>query len=489
MDTLLSNPDTLSSNPYERIFTAQKALFRTGATRTREWRLDQLARMERMVRENEAELQQAVKSDFKTASQEYVFETQTAIGEVAFQRSQLDDWMEPVEAPVPNALAASGHRGMIYRDPYGVALIVGPFNGPLTLLLRPAITALTAGNTCVLTLSDALEHTSATLLRLIPRYFEEEAVAAVAGGREANTSLLKLPFDFIFFTGSTKVGKIVAKAAAEHLTPVLLELGGQNPAIVDGTGNIADAARKIVWGAMAWGGQWCTSPGYALVHASVASQFVAEAKRTLMEMFGTDPKSNPDYSRSISTREAQRLHALIDPSKVVAGGDVDPDARYVAPTILYPITWDHPIMADEIFGPILPILTYTDFDDALARIAGTPAPLAAYIFSTRQDRIERLIGSLSYGGGAVNQVNIHLFIESMPFGGVGPAGMGHYYGRYGYEALTHAKSMLIAPDGVAIEHLIPPYDRSKVEALSMWFDYPQRWLQRRPDRREPRPHR
>src|SRR5262249_55675323 len=303
-------------------------------------------------------------------------------------------------------------------------------------------------------------------------YFEEQAVAVVAGGREGNNSLLQLPFDFIFFTGSTKGGKIVAKGAAEHLTPGLLEVGGQNPAILGGTGNIAGAARKIVWGAMAWGGQWCTSPGYAYVHESVSDQFVAEAKRALVEMFGTDPKNNPDYSRIIGTREAQRLHALIDQSKIVAGGDADPEARYVAPTILYPITSEHEIMEDDIFPPTLPFLKYTAFDDALAGIADKPAPLAAFIFSTRQVHIDRFIGSLSYGGGAVNQVNIHLFIESMPFGGVGPAGMGHYYGRYGFEALTHAKSMLIAPDGVTIDHLIPPHARSKVEALSMWFDYP-----------------
>lgn len=457
---------------HERVFGAQKAFFRTGSTRKREWRLDQLARMERMVSENEAELQEAVKADFKTAIQEYVFETQSVIGEVGFQRSQLDDWMKPAPAPVPNALAASGHRALVVRDPYGVALIIGPFNGPLTLLLRPAIAALAAGNTCILSLSDALAHTSETLLRLIPRYFEEQAVAAVAGGRDANTSLLKLPFDFIFFTGSTQVGKVVAKAAAERLTPVLLELGGQNPVIVDGTGDIVDAARKIVWGTMAWGGQWCTSPGYALVHESVADQFVAEAKRALVEMFGTDPKNNPDYSRIISSGETNRLHSLIDQSKVVAGGHADPAARYLSPTILYPIAWEDEIMEDEIFGPILPILTYGDFDSALARISDKPSPLAAFIFTTRQDRIDQFISTLSYGGGAVNQVNIHLFIETMPFGGVGPAGMGHYYGRYGFEALTHAKSMLIAPDGVAIDHLIPPYGRSKLEALSMWFDYP-----------------
>jgi acyl-CoA reductase-like NAD-dependent aldehyde dehydrogenase len=301
--------DTLASNPYERIFTVQKALFRTGATRAREWRLDPLARMKRMVRENEAELQDAVKSDFKTASQEHVFETRAAIGEVAFQRGQLNDWMKPIEAPVPNSLGATGHRGVIYRDPYGVALIIGPFNGPLTLLLRPAIAALAVANTCILTMSDALKHTSEVLLQRIPRYFEEQAVAVVAGGREANTSLLQLPFDFIFFTGSTKVGKIVAKAAAEHLTPVLLELGGQNRAIVDGTGNIADAARKIVWGAMAWG-QWCTSLGYAYVHESVADQFVAEANPSWRcsdrtpRTIRTIPASSARGRRNVSTRSS-----------------------------------------------------------------------------------------------------------------------------------------------------------------------------------------
>jgi aldehyde dehydrogenase (NAD+) len=425
--------------------------------------------MERMVSENQPELQNAVKSDFKTASQEYVFETRAAIGEVVFQRSHLDDWMKPVGAPVPNSLAATGHRAVIYRDPYGVALIIGPFNGPLTLLLRPAIAALAAGNTCILTLSDALKHTSEMLLRLIPRYFEERAVAVVAGGREANTSLLQLPFDFIFFTGSAKVGKIIARAAAEHLTPVLLELGGQNPAIVDGTGNIADAARKIVWGAMAWGGQWCTSPGYAYVHESVADQFVAEAKRALVEMLGTDPKNNPDYSRIIGTREANvSTRSSISPESWPA---VMPIPKLAMSRRLFSTRSPGNMRSWRVRSSAR-YCRSSHTRTSTKKIADKPAPLAAFIFSKRQDHIDRFIGILSYGGGAVNQVNIHLFIESMPFGGVGPAGMGHYYGRYGFEALTHAKSMLIALDGVAIDHLIPPYVRSKVEALSMWFDYP-----------------
>jgi aldehyde dehydrogenase (NAD+) len=458
-------------NSYQSLFDCQKRLFATGATRSYAWRIEQLDRMARLLGENEAALQRAVAQDFKTASQEQIFETFACLGEVAFQKSQLKEWMAPMEAPVPKALAATGHRGVVYRDPYGVALIIGPFNGPLLLLIRPAISALAAGNCCVLKLSERVEATSALLLRLVPKYFEPEAVTALAGGREETTELLKLPFDFIFFTGSTRVGKVVARAAAENLTPVLLELGGQNPALVDETANLPDAAKKIVWGKMAWGGQWCTSPGYAYVHESVADAFVMEAKAALIALYGEDPKSNPDYSRIISSREVSRLAALIDPGKVVIGGRSDPASRYLDPTIIYPVGWNDRLMEEEIFGPILPILTYRTFDEALSRVAATPHPLSAFIFSRSQASIDRFIRELSFGGGAVNQANIHLFIETMPFGGVGPAGMGHYYGRYGFEQLTHAKSMLISPPDVAIEHLFPPYSAEKNAELKLWFDY------------------
>jgi aldehyde dehydrogenase (NAD+) len=458
-------------NPFLNLFERQKRNFATGVTRSYAWRIEQLDRMARLVGENEAALQRAVAQDFKTASQEQVFETLACLGEVEFQKSQLKDWMAPTEAPVPRALAATGHRGIVYRDPYGVALIIGPFNGPLLLLLRPAITALAAGNCCVLKLSEKLKLTSALLLDLVPKYFEPDAVAAVTGHREEVTELLKLPFDFIFFTGSTSTGKVIARAAAENLTPVLLELGGQNPALVDETANIPDAAKKIVWGAMAWGGQWCTSPGYAYVHESVAENFVAKAKAALIALYGEDPKSNPDYSRIISAREVSRLAALIDPAKVVAGGRSDPDARYLDPTILHPVNWEDRIMEEEVFGPILPILTYRTMDEALGKIAATPRPLAAFIFSRDQRAINRFTGELSFGGGAVNQVNIHLFVETMPFGGVGAAGMGHYYGKYGFDMLTHPKSMLISPPDVAIEHLFPPYTSEKNAELKTWFEY------------------
>jgi aldehyde dehydrogenase (NAD+) len=458
-------------NPVQDVFDAQKALFATGVTRTYDWRVDQLDRMARMIGENENRFQKAIAHDFKTASFEYVMETASSIDQAAFQKNNIKEWMEPVEAPVPRSLRASGHKAFVHRDPYGTALIIGPFNGPLTLMIRPALAALGAGNTCILKVHQELTATSPLLRELVGRYFDPAAVTTAPGDIPSTTELLKLPFDFIFFTGSTQVGKIVARAAAEHLTPVLLELGGQNPALVDETANIPLAAKKIAWGATAWGGQWCVSPGYAYVHESVAEQFVAEAKKALGEMYGDDPESNPDYSRVISPQAVDRLSGLIDPAKVVAGGRYDRDQCYLDPTIVFPVSWDDKIMQEEIFGPILPVLTYASLDEAFERMAATPTPLGGYVFSRNQATIDRFVGQLSFGGGAVNQNNIQLLFESMPFGGVGTAGMGHYYGKDGFDMLTHPKSILVAPPDAAIDHLFPPYTQDKIEALSGWKDW------------------
>lgn len=455
----------------EDLFNKQKAYFASDATKRYEWRIDQLDRLVRMLKENYQRFAGASCKDFKTASQEQVFEVSASIATSEYAKSQLKEWMKPVEAPLPKFLAASGHKGMVYREPYGVTLIICPFNGPLLLSLRPAVAALSAGNPCILKLSEALAATDELLLELIPKYFEPEALSAVVGAREVVTKLLSFPFDFIFLTGSVGVGKVVMRAAAEHITPVLLELGGQNPAIVDETANIPDAAKKIVWGAMAWGGQWCTSPGYVVVHESVAKEFVDECKKVVVALYGADPKSNPDYSRVISPAAVTRLASLIDPKKVVYGGKFDAPARYLDPTILYPISWSDKIMEDEIFGPLLPILTYSDLETLLAKIKSLPRPLAGYVFSRNQQAIDRVLQSLSFGGGAINQTNVFLFIESMPYGGVGTAGIGNYYGKYGYDSLTHAKSILISPPDVAIDHLFPPYTKEKVQALDQWFDY------------------
>jgi aldehyde dehydrogenase (NAD+) len=456
---------------FRALFERQQAYFATDATKSYDWRLDQLHRLTRMLSENETRLSDASKRDFKTAVQEHVFEVAASIGSIEAMKGQLAAWMKPVEAPVPKFLAATGHKGIVYREPYGVTLVICPFNGPLVLSLRPAAAALSAGNTCILKLSGALTATNEVLLELIPKYFEPEALAAVTGDRRTMAEILELPFDFIFLTGSIGAGKAVMKAAAEHLTPVLLELGGQNPAIVDETANVADAAKKIVWGAMAWGGQWCTSPGYVAVHESVAEAFVAACKSAVVDLYGTDPKRNPDYSRIITSTAVRRLASLIDCDKVVHGGDFDEEGRYVAPTILYPISWTDRIMAEEGFGPILPILTYSDLGTLIPTIKSLPKPLAAYVFSRNQETIDRVLRSVSFGGGAIHQINVFLFVETMPYGGVGTSGIGHYYGKYGFDALTHAKSVLVSPADVAIDHLFPPYTEEKVKALAQWFDY------------------
>src|SRR6267378_1477322 len=453
------------------LFDKQKAYFATDVTKTYEWRIDQLDRLSRMLKENDKRFSEASRKDFKTAIQENIFEVSSSLATIEFTKSQLKEWMKPVEAPIPKFLAASGHKGIVYREPYGVTLIICPFNGPLVLSLRPAATALSAGNPCILKLSEAIPATDDLLLELIPKYFEPKALAAVSGNHEKVSQLLQLPFDFIFLTGSVRAGKAVMKAAAEHLTPVLLELGGQNPAIVDETANLSDAARKIVWGAMAWGGQWCTSPGYAAVHESVAEAFVIECKKAVVDLYGKDPKSNSDYSRIVSPAAVKRLTSLIDPNVVVSGGKFDESARYLDPTILYPVSWSDKVMEDEIFGPILPILTYSDLGKLLAKIKSLPKPLAGYVFSRNQQIIDRVLSSLSFGGGAVNQTNIFLFIETMPYGGVGSSGIGNYYGKYGFDSLTHAKSILFSPPDVSIDHLFPPYTNEKVQALSQWFDY------------------
>lgn len=469
---MLRTTNETQEAPFRELFERQKAHFASDATKSYAWRIDQLDRLTRMLQENFARFDEASKRDFKTALQEHVFEVAASIGSVEAIKTQLAEWMKPAEAPIPKFLAASGHKGLVYREPYGVTLVICPFNGPLTLSLRPAAAALSAGNPVILKLAEQTSATNEVLLDLIPKYFEPENVAAITADREHMTEILKLPFDFIFLTGSVGAGKAVMRAAAEHLTPVLLELGGQNPAIVDPTANIADAAKKIAWGATAWGGQWCVSPGYAVVHESVADAFVAACKEAVVELYGDDPKSRPDdYSRLITSATVKRLASLIDPDKVVAGGRFDEAERYLDPTILYPVAWSDPIMQDEIFGPLLPILVYSDLSDLLAKIKSMPKPLAAYLFSRDQTAIDRVLGSLSFGGGAINQTNVFLFIESMPYGGVGSSGIGHYYGKHGFDALTHAKSVLVSPPDVSIDHLFPPYTKEKVEALNQWFEY------------------
>ncbi|HEX7804080.1 MAG TPA: aldehyde dehydrogenase family protein [Pseudoxanthomonas sp.] len=444
------------TNRFQSLLDAQKSRFLSDATKSYEWRIEQLDRMERMLRENQDELCAALHQDFGKPPFEQLFEITVPLGVVRYYRENLKELMAPKPVAIPKGLEASGNRGVILKEPFGVTLVIGPFNAPILLLLDPAIAALAAGNTVILKPANTTPATAALLQKCLSQYFEPENVAVVTGGREEISALLELPFDFIFFTGSSAVGKVVMYAAAEHLTPVVLELGGQNPTIVDATANLDIAVDRIAWGHNAIAGQWCIAPGYICVHQSIADEFIVRLKRSLTTMYGEDPSLSPDFARMISEHDAERVASYILPEKVVHGGRFDVPGRYVEPTVLYPSAWDDPAMQQEIFGPVLPVLPYDDLREVVQAIKRKPKPLAAYIFSKDQETVDYFLGSVSFGGGCVNQTNLHCWIDSLPFGGVGYSGMGKYYGKAGFDALSNTKSLLIGnPDQVL--DVFPPY--------------------------------
>lgn len=444
------------TNSFQSMLDAQREHFLSDATKNHEWRIDQLDRMERMLTDNKDALCSALHEDFGKPPFEQLFEITVPMGVIRYYRENLKALMAPEPVKIPDGLEATGNRGAIYKEPYGVTLVIGPFNAPILLLLDPAIAALAAGNTVILKPANTTPRTAALLADLVPRYFTPENVSIVTGGREQISALLELPFDFIFFTGSSAVGKVVMRAAAEHLTPVLLELGGQNPTIVDATANLDIAADRIAWGHNAISGQWCIAPGYVCVHESVADAFIAKLKASIVKMYGDDPSRSPDFARMISTHDAERVASYILPEKVVHGGRFDVEARYVEPTILYPSDWNDPALQQEVFGPVLPVLVYSDLKATIDIIKRKAKPLAAYIFSKDQGTIDLVLASLSFGGGCINQTNLHCWIDSLPFGGVGNSGMGKYYGKAGFDALSNTKAMLIGNPDVELD-VFPPY--------------------------------
>ncbi|MDY0743633.1 aldehyde dehydrogenase family protein [Paucibacter sp. R3-3] len=455
-------------NRYQALLDRQKAFFLEDATKGIEWRLDQLDRMERLLRENQQAFCDALYEDFRKPPFEQRFEITVPLGVIDYYRRNLAELMKPQPVEIPKGLEATGNRGLILKEPYGVTLVIGPFNAPILLLLDPAIAALAAGNTVVLKPANTTPRVAALFQQLVPLYFEPEAVSIVTGGREEISALLELPWDFIFFTGSTAVAKVVMRAAAEHLTPMVLELGGQNPTVVDATANLDIAVDRIAWGHNAISGQWCIAPGYVYVHRSIADEFIARLKRSLVAMYGEDPSQSPDFARMISTHDAERVASYILPEKVVHGGRFDVPGRYVEPTVLYPSSWDDPAMQQEIFGPVLPVLPYDDLKDVVETIKRKPKSLAAYIFSKDQAAIDYFLGSVSFGGGCANQTNLHCWIDSLPFGGVGSSGMGKYYGKAGFDALSNTKAMLIGNPDVPLD-VFPPYAGKDIDATLRLF--------------------
>lgn len=443
-------------NKYQSIFDRQKEFFYTDTSKTYDWRMDQLNRLERMLTENQETFCQALKTDFNKPPFEQLFEITVPLGNIKYYKENLKQLMDPESVAIPKGLEETGNKGIIYKEPFGVTLVIGPFNAPILLLLDPAIAALAAGNPVILKPANVTPTVAALFQELIPKYFEPEAVSIVTGGREEITALLELPFDFIFFTGSSAVGKVIMRAAAENLTPIILELGGQNPTVVDETANLDIAVDRIVWGHMAISGQWCIAPGYVYVHESISNEFVEKLKASVKKMYGEDPSQSPDFARMISEHDTERVASYIIPEKVVLGGRYDVKERYVEPTILYPSSWEDPAMQQEIFGPVFPVLVYNDLKEIVEIIKRKPKSLAAYFFSKNQQNIDYFLNAVSFGGGCINQTNLHCWIDSLPFGGVGYAGMGKYYGKAGFDALSNTKAMLIGNPDLELD-VFPPY--------------------------------
>ena len=442
--------------------------FDSGKTRPEEWRRAQLERLKALVEENEDAIAEALHADLgKSGFEARMTETGTVLAEIGHTQSHLKAWMQPkkISTPLSNQ---PGHSRIVY-EPLGVVLIMAPWNYPVNLVLTPLIGAIAAGNCAAIKPSEVSSHTSALLARLIPAYLDPDAFKVFQGGADVSTALLEERFDHIFFTGSEQIGRIVMTAAAKHLTPVTLELGGKSPCIVHEDCDLATAARRVAWGKFLNAGQTCIAPDYVLVHESVADAFIEKLGTSIRKFFGKDAKSSPDYPRIISERHFDRVAGLIEGGKIAIGGESDRTEKYIAPTVLTEVDPEAAVMREEIFGPVLPVISYRTIDDAIRFVTSRPKPLALYLFAKSAEIQQQVIGRTSSGGACINDVVMHLAVPELPFGGVGPSGMGAYHGRASFDTFSHARAVLTKSEHLDVPLRYPPFSGWKLKAL--------KWLQ------------
>ncbi len=441
---------------FDQYLQAQRQYFYTGVTKSLAWRQDQLSKLETAIRTNEEAIMDALAKDLgKSSYESYTTEIGFVLQSAKQTRKKVGKWMKPKKVPVP--MHQFGASAKVVAEPYGNLLIIGPFNYPFQLVIEPLIAALAAGNTAIIKPSEYTPNVSDVLEQVLGSTFQPEVVKVVRGAREETSALIHMPFDHIFFTGSVPVGKIVMEAAAKNLVPITLELGGKSPTIVDRTANLEVAAKRIAWGKFMNAGQTCVAPDYVYVDASVADDFIGHMKQAITSFYTDHVVTSPDYGRIVNDRHYQRLIDLIDPAKVVHGGHVVEEERFIEPTLLYPSTWEDAAMADEIFGPLLPILPYDDLSQVIQTIQAKPKPLALYVFTENKQVEDRVLDTLSFGGGCVNDTISHLIPEELPFGGVGHAGMGAYHGKHGFDQLSHQKSVVKKTTKFDFSVIYPPY--------------------------------
>jgi aldehyde dehydrogenase (NAD+) len=424
-----------------------RAGFRSGRTKPVAWRTDQLRRLRELLTSHGEELAAALHEDLgKSSTEAFRTEIDFTIREIDHTLEHLDGWLRPESAPVPAHLGADATAWTRY-DPLGVVLVIAPWNYPLQLLLTPMLGALAAGNAVVAKPSELAPATSAAVARLIPRYLDTDAVAVVEGGIPETTALLAERFDHIFYTGNGTVGRVVMRAAAEHLTPVALELGGKSPAFVDRDADPAVVADRLVRGKFLNAGQTCVAPDYVLTDPDTARALEPKLAGAVEALFGAEPRQSAAYGRIVNERHFDRLAGLLASGRTVTGGDSDRAAKYIAPTVLADVDPGSPVMGEEIFGPILPIVTVADLDEAIGFINDRDKPLALYVFTESDTTRERIAAETSSGGLGFGLPLAHLTVSDLPFGGVGESGMGSYHGRYSIETFSHRKAVLEKPLG------------------------------------------
>ena len=442
------------------ILQQQRDFFLSGATLSVEFRLKMLKRLYAAVKKYEPEIAAALRKDLgKSEYESFMCESGLALSEIGYMIKHVRQYSRRKLVYTPISQFAS----VSYKlpTPYGNVLIMSPWNYPFLLSMEPLCNAIAAGNTAVVKPSAYSPATSRMVERIIAECFQPKYVAVVTGGRKENSELLNKKFDFVFFTGSQNVGKEVLRHTAETLTPAVLELGGKSPCIVDNTAKIELAARRIVFGKYLNCGQTCVAPDYVLCDRSVKDKLVNAIRRQIVLQYGSKPLQNPDYGCIVNQKHFNRLMGLIDSEseKVIIGGSGNPGSLQIEPTVMDNVTFDDAVMGEEIFGPILPILTYEKFSDVFKMLAGRPKPLALYIFSQNKHHIKSVTQRISYGGGCINDVVVHLATSEMGFGGVGESGMGSYHGRDGFETFSHTKSILDKKTWLDLPMRYQPYDR------------------------------
>ncbi|MEL6855602.1 MAG: aldehyde dehydrogenase [Cyanobacteria bacterium J06607_13] len=456
--TALQTPPA-SSSSVQTLVQTQRTFFATGKTKSIDYRLYQLKQLKSAILERQDAIVQAAKADLGRPEFEGYFEI-GVLAELSYVIKHLKSWAKPQKVGLP--IAQLPGSAWVQSEPLGCVLIIGPWNYPFQLVISPLIGAIAAGNCAIIKPSEIAPATSAVVAELIAATFPPEYVAVQEGGVETSQALLAEKFDHIFFTGGTRVGKIVMEAAAKQLTPVTLELGGKSPCIVDANVDVKVAAKRIVWGKYLNAGQTCVAPDYLLVHEKVKPALLSALQVVIREAFGDDPAQSPDLSRLVSDRQFDRVASLLEGEDILIGGQTDRAERFIAPTVLNNVSWDAPVMQEEIFGPVLPVLSYQDIDSAIAQINARPKPLALYIFSRDEALQKHILSATSSGGACINDVFLHVAIWGMPFGGVGDSGIGAYHGKTSFDTFSHQKSVLKKPFWPDIDWRYPPY-KDKVE--------------------------